>query len=533
MSTAALPLLLALALPPAQASPPPPPPTETVRLGDVYGYLPYWESMDDVMWEHLTHLAIFSVGANSDGTLNNTSRWTGRAEEAVTLGATYGVKVHLCVTNFDASSLHSLLSSSSRRATLVEALGDQVDAYGADGVNVDFEGMDGADSASLVAFITELKARVPEVWVATPMIDWDGAYDYSELTRISDGVFIMGYALHGSWGDAGPNIPLYGSDRWGRYGEEWSIDDYEAYAADLSKVIFGLPSYGQSWYVNNANDIDTSTIDFIGSISYINAEAEAAAYGKQWDEASDTAWYAASSTEQVWYDDAQSIEVKGEYAMSRGLAGIGFWALGYDGRDPTFWAAVDRVTTTTAASYAAEWVDQSFPTPSEGVLELTLDESASGWVDLLNTGAATWEPGSTYLAPTPREVASDWAAADWPSPTRAATVAASTPPGAVGRFTFSLRGNELGSGEQGFGLVEEGVVWFADEGGPADGAIAVSIEVQDSRGGGDDGETDEADEPVGSVEPGGKGSSCATLPAPQAFGWALGALALLGRRRRA
>jgi hypothetical protein len=115
MSTAALPLLLALALPPAQASPPPPPPTETVRLGDVYGYLPYWESMDDVMWEHLTHLAIFSVGANSDGTLNNTSRWTGRAEEAVTLGATHSVKVHLCVTNFDASSLHTLLSSSSRR----------------------------------------------------------------------------------------------------------------------------------------------------------------------------------------------------------------------------------------------------------------------------------------------------------------------------------------------------------------------------------------------------------------------------------
>ena len=39
------------------------------------------------------------------------------------------------------------------------------------------------------------------------------------------------------------------------------------------------------------------------------AEAEAAAYGKQWDDNSDTAWYAASSTEQVWYDDANAIQI--------------------------------------------------------------------------------------------------------------------------------------------------------------------------------------------------------------------------------
>lgn len=30
--------------------------------------------------------------------------------------------------------------------------------------------------------------------------------------------------------------------------------------------------------------------------------------------------------------------------MDQGIQGVGYWALGYDGNDPAFWAMVDRVT---------------------------------------------------------------------------------------------------------------------------------------------------------------------------------------------
>lgn len=328
-----------------------PPPPELVRTGVVYGYLPYWEeSPAEVPWSSLTHLCIFEVAANSDGSLSSLSHWTDRAAEAVSLGNASGVKVHLGVASFDGGVQHALLNSASARAKLVDALGDQVDAYGADGVNVDFEGLYGEDSDVFVTFIEELQARTGEVWIATPLVDWSGAFDYSALSAVADGLFIMGYGVHWSGGDAGPNLPLYGSSRWGAYSLEWSIDDYEAYDAILSKVVIGLPLYGQAWVVASSSVVPATTYDSDGSITYTDAEYEAAVYGKQWDEESASPWYAAGSTTQVWYDDTESIVLKTEYALDRGLGGIGFWAIGYDGGDPDFWAAIDAATTEEAGT---------------------------------------------------------------------------------------------------------------------------------------------------------------------------------------
>ncbi len=130
--------------------------------------------------------------------------------------------------------------------------------------------------------------------------------------------------------------------------------------------------------------------------------------------------------------------------------------------------------------YQGGSVDQSFPTLEEGSLQIAPGAEVAGWIELRNDGMETWSPGATYLAPIPRDQASAVAGSDWASDTRAATVHASTPPGSTGRFSFSLAGTEGGSGVQYFGLVQEGVTWFADVpygGGPPDDLLAVSVEV--------------------------------------------------------
>jgi MYXO-CTERM domain-containing protein len=332
------------ALPPLRVGPPPPAAGAPDKV--VYGYLPYWTvSPEDVPWSHLTHLAVFSVGLNSDGSLGSLSHWTDVAADAVARGHEAGVKVHLCVTSFDADTMDAVLGSASTRAAAVQALAAQVSAYGADGVNIDFEGMRSSQIGNLVTFVTALRAQVGEVWLATPAVDWSAAYDYPALAAASDGLFIMGYAYHYTGGGAGPNSPLDDGDIWSKWTLGWTVDDYLATGADPARIVLGLPLYGQAWPVADADAVPATTTGTGWSVFYTSAVDAAATYGRQYDSASDTPWYAASGTEQGWYDDADSLAVKMTWAVDeRGLAGVGFWAIGYDGNDPALWDAVDAVS---------------------------------------------------------------------------------------------------------------------------------------------------------------------------------------------
>ena len=112
-------------------------------------------------------------------------------------------------------------------------------------------------------------------------------------------------------------------------------------------------------------------------------------------------------------------------------------------------------------------------------IEVPVGQTQTLWIDLENTGGLTWQPGETFLAPTdPRDAESVLYDASWPTPTRAATVSEPVPPGAIGRFAFDVRPQTEAETVQAFGLVHEGVTWFADTpwgGGPADDIAIVRV----------------------------------------------------------
>jgi hypothetical protein len=130
--------------------------------------------------------------------------------------------------------------------------------------------------------------------------------------------------------------------------------------------------------------------------------------------------------------------------------------------------------------FGAEYVEQTFPLARDP-FELAPGEEVSGYIDLRNTGDETWEPGFTFLGTTePRDVASPLAGPDWINDHRAATVDAPVPPGEVGRFAFTIRAPDTpGDYPQFFNLVEEGVTWFSDQGGPADALLQIRVTVLD------------------------------------------------------
>jgi spore germination protein YaaH len=313
---------------------------------EVLGFLPYWVSSPQLRWDLMTELLWFAVSAGPDGSITNLRGWPDL--QLIETAQRNGVRVTLVVTNFDGASLTSLLSSPSARSRLIEELLTQVQRAGADGVNIDFEGVPAAQKHNLSAFMTALTDRFhtvlpgSSVTICTPAVDWSGAFDYDVLAENSDGLMIMGYGYHWSGSSrAGPVAPLRGGSR----NLEWTVADYLHYggAYNRSKFILGLPWYGYDWPTSSLEPRATTTGSG-KSVTYSAARSAALQHGRLWDELGVAAWYrylAGAQPHQAYYDDAVSFAQKLELINREDLGGLGIWALGYEGQRPELWDAIE------------------------------------------------------------------------------------------------------------------------------------------------------------------------------------------------
>lgn len=129
----------------------------------------------------------------------------------------------------------------------------------------------------------------------------------------------------------------------------------------------------------------------------------------------------------------------------------------------------------------ARWGAALFASTFGDPVVLAPGEELVGTIELTNVGEATWD-GATRLGTTgPRDRASPFAGPDWSSDHRAAAVEGTVAPGDRYPFTFTLRAPDAeGDYVETFGVVQEGVAWFSDEGqlGPPDDALTLRIRVE-------------------------------------------------------
>ncbi len=384
-------------LPPVRAARPTPPEDIPAPERLVFGYYAPWAgSLADLDWARLTHVAVFNVDLNSDGSVSGMSSWDSLGPQAVALAAPHGVKIHLSLTCFDDSVMNAVLPNTSRRASLVATLADAVDRAGADGVSVDCEGVPGALRDHLTALVAELSAEVDEVSIATPAIDWSGAFDYAALSIYADQIFIMGYDYHWSGGDPGPVAPLQGGGIWSRYSLADTVDTYLSEGADPSRIVLGLPLYGRTWPTTNNNVPGTATANGT-SVTMVEGTSLASAHGRRYDTTTDTPYTFISTSSQTWYDDHDSVQAKVHWAIEAGLGGVGFWALNYEGNDPAFWAMITEETTGLTPDEepggdSAGRVDTADDTDSDYPMD---DSNSDDTESDLHDTATAWEPKGT------------------------------------------------------------------------------------------------------------------------------------------
>ncbi len=319
----------------------------------VMGYHPYWAgtAYTSYQWNLLSTIVFFSyevdpaTGSYSNPTVINTWRTT----NLVPMAHANGTEVQLCATLFGGTNLTNFLQNATARLRCIDSLIALVTLRNAEGINIDFEGLPGSLSTNFINFMQQLRdtlnRRRPstKLSVALPAVDWSNAYNVSALSNICDQLFIMGYDFYWSTAPtAGPTGLLYTGAIWGSRCNSRTIIDYLASGAARSKLILGVPYYGFR-YPTTSNSYPSSTTGSGTSRTYTNAKNEANTYGWNWDSHSFSRYFMYQSGGQwyqTWWHDSLSLAWMYRTVLMQGIAGVGMWALSYDGNNPELWNAL-------------------------------------------------------------------------------------------------------------------------------------------------------------------------------------------------
>jgi spore germination protein YaaH len=327
----------------------------------------------------LTTVAFFGLHINDNGTIASDSGWTVWNSSAtsglLTKAHASATKVVLTIILQDFSSgTPHMCAGLAHPSTTIAATVAQVKAKGVDGVNVDYEGLNGTCGTSdlwrarheFLTFMSGLRAALPAGsylsvdTYASSAADPAGFFDVPNLNRSVDSFFVMAYdleysneyraPLNCSRFCLGPTAPLTGY-----YYNDTSTSSQYVAKVPASKVILGVPYYGRKACVSSGtpNQYPTSSVvadgylDASGESTYYQVKAGSYAAhrdahdpagGERWD-----TWFNTSlnCTRELYWDDAVSLGQKYSLIVKDNLRGVGIWTLNYGGGAPELWSALN------------------------------------------------------------------------------------------------------------------------------------------------------------------------------------------------
>ncbi len=322
----------------------------------------------------LTTVAYFAEHVNWDGhVLSNDTGWavwnSSNAVALINAAHSHGVKVVLTLILADSGAKQPLMCSGLGWGdrTVAEGIA-QMQARGADGINLDYEGQNAmcvngqTTNQMLVGFVQKMHDAMPAGKYLS--IDTysgsgegpDGFFNLPLLAPNVDSFFVMAYDMeYYNWYGPpaycsrmclGPTAPLTTYF----YNDTRTAAEYTA-TVPASKVILGVPYYGRKACVGpaNANAYPTSGIQ---AEDYLDEAAEApyqdtvpGTYSVHRDphdplgqERFDN-WRSASlnCTRQMYWDDFVSLGAKYDLVNRYNLRGVGIFTLNYGGGAPELW----------------------------------------------------------------------------------------------------------------------------------------------------------------------------------------------------
>lgn len=364
---------------------PSPSPTPRPVIGgtELYGYLPYWQMTESMAIylraTPLTTVALFSVGARRNGAIHTGTsayrRITGDiGRRLIDEAHDRGARVELVFTSFGTerngvffgriprpspstspgatagtgAGAASPLPASPPAGPPVPAVppwqrtvGELVELaadLGVDGINVDVELLDEADRGAygefLVALRAALRAANPDarLTVATEAGLRGVGNAATAAAAGVDRVFLMGYDYHWSDSQPGATSPVDRTD--GLYTLRWSIDRYVEAGVPRDRILLGLPLYGMRWRLegpSRASAVVGRGVTWVPGNNLDVVLDDDFRPGHDPLEVSQVYWEQDGAEWLVtFYDSPATTRPKLALALDNGLAGAGFWAMGYE-----------------------------------------------------------------------------------------------------------------------------------------------------------------------------------------------------------
>jgi spore germination protein YaaH len=235
--------------------------------------------------------------------------------------------------DWDASTITAILNDQQRRAHHIQAIMDMVQGQDWNGIDIDYEQLDVADTGTYMTFLrqlaTELHHRHKLLAVAVPAKTAESAddpqsqaYRYDQIASVADEIRVMAYDH--AWEESPPGSVA--PSPWVQ-----QVLNYAVRSVPPDKLMLGIAAYGYDWADGRGHPIGATS-----------AAALAAHYRAtvSWDETSASAWFRYTSggtRHTVWFESARAMASKMQLANEAGVRGVTIWKLGDE--DPAFWTA--------------------------------------------------------------------------------------------------------------------------------------------------------------------------------------------------
>ncbi|HEU0012851.1 MAG TPA: glycosyl hydrolase family 18 protein [Longimicrobium sp.] len=237
-------------------------------------------------------------------------------------------------------------ASAAYRSLFATNLLAAMDALGYDGLDVDWEPIQEADKAPLLALLQELRARRPSIILTIPVgmvnINYPGTYDawYAQAAAVVDQMNLMSYGMGGAWPywEVWHHAPLHDAASARPASIASTVQRYLSVGVPAGKLGMGLGMYGSCWKgAYQPRAAQSSTTSKVGDDNNMTYAKIMASYydgsARRWDAAAGVPYLTFSAPRgplacnYVSYEDEQSIAAKGEYARATGLGGTIVWTI--------------------------------------------------------------------------------------------------------------------------------------------------------------------------------------------------------------
>lgn len=342
----------------------------------IYGYLPYWsiDKAEYMQFDKLTDIAYFGLYINSDGTFMKIledgttepgyNNWHNNEDltKLIDNAQKADVRVALTVIAHTDDTTDKFLDCEECWKTLAENLKTEMEVHKVKDVNLNFEYANFDDekkdkTEKYTKYVTFIKGFLVQNYPQSFLVVSTFAdnlirtkvTDVEQVGKVADALFIMGYDFHRPDSDtAGPVAPIDGIGIHADYDIRTMLKDYLT-VVPPSKIILGVPYYGYNWLVAEDKEYaerkpgteeagysqSQAYSDIMDTIIELKPEVK-------WDALALVPYFGYVSPEtnerrMVYFENVDSLKEKYDLVKTNKLAGVGIWALGYDGGYQELW----------------------------------------------------------------------------------------------------------------------------------------------------------------------------------------------------